>query len=82
MSYTVQLVPRALEQLAALSLEVQDLCLKVLTRLAVDPRAPSLSCLDQQYQVYHRRFGDGTLVYRIYEAAEVIVVSRIRWRGP
>jgi hypothetical protein len=55
--------------------------LRRLERLAADPRPPEAICLAVAPQVYQLRVGDGTLVYRLYDAVQLVYVTRLRWRG-
>jgi mRNA-degrading endonuclease RelE of RelBE toxin-antitoxin system len=81
-SYVVQLSPLVSTRLAALSAEVQDLFVQVLARLAEEPHHPEARCLDRTRHIYRRRIGDGVIVYRRFDHLHVVLVMRLRWRGP
>ena len=81
MPYQVQLSPQAHRRLGALPDDLQMVCLRRLERLAVDPRPPEATCLAAATPVYQLRVGDGTLVYRLYDAVRLVYVTRLRWRG-
>jgi mRNA-degrading endonuclease RelE of RelBE toxin-antitoxin system len=79
--YQVQLSPHAHRRLGALPDDLQQVFLRRLERLAADPRPSEVTCLAAVPQVYQLRVGDGTLVYRVYDAARLVYVTRLRWRG-
>jgi mRNA-degrading endonuclease RelE of RelBE toxin-antitoxin system len=79
--YQVQLSPHAHHRLGALPDDLQMVFLHCLERLAADRRPPEATCLAAVPQVYQLRVGDGTLVYRLYDAVRLVYVTRLRWRG-
>ena len=80
MSYTVELLPSAGRELAALPKDVQRRLANRIDGLREDPRPPGAKRLQGEDRVYRLRVGDYQIIYSIEGRRLVILAVRIGHR--
>ncbi|MFO0194897.1 MAG: type II toxin-antitoxin system RelE family toxin, partial [Pseudanabaena sp.] len=80
MSYEVQILPKAVRQIKALSVEVrQDISLTIQS-LANEPRPIGVKKLSGEKDIYRVRVGNYRVLYRIVDKVLVVVVVSVGHR--
>ena len=80
MSYEVQILPKAVRQIKALSVEVrQDISLMIQS-LANEPRPIGVKKLSGEKDVYRVRVGNYRVLYRIVDKVLVVLVVSVGHR--
>jgi mRNA interferase RelE/StbE len=80
MSYEVQILPKAVRQIKALSVEVrQDITLTIQS-LANEPRPIGVKKLSGEKDIYRVRVGNYRVLYRIVDKVLVVVVVSVGHR--
>jgi len=80
MSYEVQILPKAVRQIKALSVEVrQDISLTIQS-LANEPRPIGVKKLSGEKDIYRVRVGNYRVLYRIIDKVLVVVVVSVGHR--
>ncbi|MFO0213760.1 MAG: type II toxin-antitoxin system RelE family toxin, partial [Pseudanabaena sp.] len=79
-SYEVQILPKAVRQIKALSVEVrQDISLTIQS-LANEPRPIGVKKLSGEKDIYRVRVGNYRVLYRIVDKVLVVVVVSVGHR--
>ncbi|MEI6330467.1 MAG: type II toxin-antitoxin system RelE family toxin [Pseudanabaena sp.] len=80
MSYEVQILPKALRQIKALSVDVrQDISIAIQS-LASEPRPIGVKKLSGEKDIYRVRVGNYRVLYRIVDKVLVVVVVSVGHR--
>ncbi|CAN1213394.1 Plasmid stabilization system [Tumidithrix helvetica PCC 7403] len=80
MSYEIQILPKAVRQLKALSIEVrQDISLTIQS-LANEPRPIGVKKLSGEKDIYRVRVGNYRVLYKIIDKVLVVVVVSVGHR--
>ena len=80
MSYEVQILPKAVRQIKALSIEVrQDIALTIQS-LANEPRPIGVKKLSGEKDIYRVRLGNYRVLYQIVDKVLVVVVVSVGHR--
>ena len=80
MSYEVQILPKAVRQIKALSIEVrQDIALTIQS-LANEPRPIGVKKLSGEKDIYRVRVGNYRVLYQIVDKVLVVVVVSVGHR--
>ena len=80
MSYEVQILPKAIRQIKALSVEVrQDISIAIQS-LASEPRPNGVKKLSGEKDIYRVRVGNYRVLYRIVDKVLVVVVVSVGHR--
>jgi len=80
MSYEVQILPKAMRQIKALSVEMrQDITLTIQS-LANEPRPIGVKKLSGEKDIYRVRVGNYRVLYRIVDKVLVVVVVSVGHR--
>jgi mRNA interferase RelE/StbE len=80
MSYEVQILPKAVRQIKALSVEVRQDVSITIQSLANEPRPIGVKKLSGEKDIYRVRIGNYRVLYRIVDKVLVVVVVSVGHR--
>lgn len=80
MSYEVQILPKAVRQIKALSVEVRQDILIAIQSLANVPRPIGVKKLSGEKDIYRVRLGSYRILYRIVDKVLVVVIVSVGHR--
>ena len=77
----VEIAPAAERQIKKLSKPIQNLIVKRLEELAINPRLPSVLKMEGEEGFYRVRVGDYRIIYEIQDRALLIIIVKVGHRG-